>query len=255
MPGLDGRLRLGGVEQIGDGRDVAIVATGSITHEAAAAVELLEAQGWRSRLVVAACLSPSPAEALVAALRSVSARGHGRGALPDRWARLARLGGRRRVGSRMPRRPLRRRDACPTSSGARRSSTTRTACRRRRSPEPPRRRSTSVTGREPRRRPMKKLSAIIACYRDAPAVPEMYERLTETFRSIGVDYEIIFVNDASPDNAREVLAELAASRPAGGRRQPHARTSARRARSRAACGSRPATPRSCSTATCRTRPS
>ena len=60
---------------------------------------------------------------------------------------------------------------------------------------------------------MKKLSAIIACYRDAPAIPEMYERLTETFRSIGVDYEIIFVNDASPDNAREVLTELAASDP------------------------------------------
>jgi len=55
----------------------------------------------------------------------------------------------------------------------------------------------------------KKLSAIIACYRDAPAVPLMYERLTATFTKIGVDYEIIFVNDCSPDNAREVLAELA----------------------------------------------
>ncbi len=41
----------------------------------------------------------------------------------------------------------------------------------------------------------------------------MYERLTATFRTIGVDYEIIFVNDASPDNAREVLAELAARDP------------------------------------------
>ena len=50
----------------------------------------------------------------------------------------------------------------------------------------------------------------------------MHERLTETFRSLGVDYEIIFVNDASPDDAREVLAELAAPRPARGRRQPHA---------------------------------
>ena len=60
---------------------------------------------------------------------------------------------------------------------------------------------------------MKKLSAIIACYRDAPAIPEMYERLTETFRSIGVDYEIIFVNDASPDDARDVLSELARSDP------------------------------------------
>ena len=59
-------------------------------------------------------------------------------------------------------------------------------------------------------RAKKKLSAIIACYRDAPAVPIMYERLTAVFQKIGVDYEIIFVNDGSPDNATEVLAELAA---------------------------------------------
>jgi glycosyltransferase involved in cell wall biosynthesis len=55
----------------------------------------------------------------------------------------------------------------------------------------------------------KKISAVIACYRDAPAVPVMHERLSSVFRKIGVDYEIIFVNDASPDNAREVLQELA----------------------------------------------
>ena len=59
----------------------------------------------------------------------------------------------------------------------------------------------------------KKLSAIIACYRDAPAVPIMHERLTAVFTKLGVDYEIIFVNDASPDNAREVLAALAARDP------------------------------------------
>ena len=57
---------------------------------------------------------------------------------------------------------------------------------------------------------IKKLSAIIACYRDAPAVPVMHERLTAVFEKLGVDYEIIFVNDGSPDNARDVLAELAA---------------------------------------------
>lgn len=56
----------------------------------------------------------------------------------------------------------------------------------------------------------KKISAVIACYRDAPAVPIMYERLSAVFKKIGVDYEIIFVNDNSPDNAREVLAALAA---------------------------------------------
>jgi glycosyltransferase involved in cell wall biosynthesis len=54
-----------------------------------------------------------------------------------------------------------------------------------------------------------KVSAVIACYRDAPAIPQMHERLTETFKRLGVAYEIVFVNDASPDNAREVLAELA----------------------------------------------
>ena len=59
----------------------------------------------------------------------------------------------------------------------------------------------------------KKISAIIACYRDEPAVPFMYERLKAVFSKIGVDYEIIFVNDASPDNAKAVLAKLAATDP------------------------------------------
>jgi dolichol-phosphate mannosyltransferase len=58
-----------------------------------------------------------------------------------------------------------------------------------------------------------KLSAVIACYRDAPAVPAMHERLTAVFTGLGVDYEIIFVNDASPDDARTVLAGLAARDP------------------------------------------
>jgi glycosyltransferase involved in cell wall biosynthesis len=56
----------------------------------------------------------------------------------------------------------------------------------------------------------KKISAVIACYKDEQAVPLMYERLTATFRKIGVDYEIIFVNDGSPDNTEAVLSALAA---------------------------------------------
>lgn len=55
---------------------------------------------------------------------------------------------------------------------------------------------------------MKKISAVIACYNDEQAVPHMYRRLTDTFRKIGVDYEIIFVNDGSPDNTEAVLADL-----------------------------------------------
>jgi dolichol-phosphate mannosyltransferase len=58
-----------------------------------------------------------------------------------------------------------------------------------------------------------KLSPIIACYRDAQAVPHMHRRLVATFERLGCDYEIIFVNDGSPDDAREVLARLAAADP------------------------------------------
>ena len=54
-----------------------------------------------------------------------------------------------------------------------------------------------------------KLSAIVAVYLDAQAVPIMYKRLVDVFQKIDVSYEIIFVNDCSPDNAREVLAEIA----------------------------------------------
>ncbi len=58
-----------------------------------------------------------------------------------------------------------------------------------------------------------RLSAVVVCYRDAPAVPIMHERLTAVFKKLEVDYEIIFVNDKSPDNAAEVLAALAARDP------------------------------------------
>lgn len=58
-----------------------------------------------------------------------------------------------------------------------------------------------------------RLSAVIACHGDAPAVPIMHARLTDVFSALGVDYEIIFVNDGSPDNAREVLGALAARDP------------------------------------------
>jgi glycosyltransferase involved in cell wall biosynthesis len=58
-----------------------------------------------------------------------------------------------------------------------------------------------------------RISAIVACYRDEPAVPIMYERLTATFRALGLDYEIIFINDGSPDDTRSVLERLVASDP------------------------------------------
>ena len=55
------------------------------------------------------------------------------------------------------------------------------------------------------------LSAVITCYRDAQAIPVMHARLTAVFAALRVRYEIIFVNDASPDDADSVLADLAAT--------------------------------------------
>jgi len=54
------------------------------------------------------------------------------------------------------------------------------------------------------------LSAVITCYRDAQAIPPMHARLSEVFASLGVSYEIIFVNDGSPDDADSVLRDLTA---------------------------------------------
>jgi nucleoside-diphosphate-sugar epimerase/glycosyltransferase involved in cell wall biosynthesis len=52
------------------------------------------------------------------------------------------------------------------------------------------------------------ITAIIACYKDAQAIPEMHERLAAVFNKLGVTYEIVFVNDCSPDGSRDVLKEL-----------------------------------------------
>jgi dolichol-phosphate mannosyltransferase len=52
------------------------------------------------------------------------------------------------------------------------------------------------------------VSAIIACYRDNLAIPIMYQRLKDTFTKLNIDYEIIFVNDCSPDDSEEVVRAL-----------------------------------------------
>ena len=55
------------------------------------------------------------------------------------------------------------------------------------------------------------LSAIVACYKDGQAIPIMHERLTAAFAKIGVDYEIIFVNDGSPDDSEARIREISAA--------------------------------------------
>jgi len=55
----------------------------------------------------------------------------------------------------------------------------------------------------------KVISVVVACYRDGGNVREMYSRLTSVLLQVSSSYEIIFVNDNSPDNAEELLLEIA----------------------------------------------
>jgi glycosyltransferase involved in cell wall biosynthesis len=67
---------------------------------------------------------------------------------------------------------------------------------------------------QPRSRPpVPLLSAIVACYKDGEAIPHMAARLRDTFEKIGCRFEIIFVNDCSPDNSQAILQDLAAQDP------------------------------------------
>jgi polyisoprenyl-phosphate glycosyltransferase len=52
------------------------------------------------------------------------------------------------------------------------------------------------------------ISAVIACYKDGEAIPIMHSRLTDVFQKIGCKYEIIFVNDGSPDNSENILEDI-----------------------------------------------
>jgi transketolase len=68
VPGLHGRFHLGRADLVRDGRDLAIVTMGSVSVEAVAAAEALEAQGVSCAVVVVASVSPPPTDDLAAIL-------------------------------------------------------------------------------------------------------------------------------------------------------------------------------------------
>lgn len=70
----------------------------------------------------------------------------------------------------------------------------------------------AATKRDPNAR-RRSVSAIIACYKDGQAIPVMHRRLTDTFRKLDIDYEIIFVNDCSPDDSAQVIRDLSENDP------------------------------------------
>ncbi len=52
------------------------------------------------------------------------------------------------------------------------------------------------------------ITAVVACFRDGDAIPQMHQRLTDVFARLGVDYEIVFVNDGSPDDSEQVILDI-----------------------------------------------
>ncbi len=53
-----------------------------------------------------------------------------------------------------------------------------------------------------------KISIVTTLYKSSSFINEFHQRITETINKITSDYEIIFVNDGSPDNSLEVALKL-----------------------------------------------
>lgn len=72
---------------------------------------------------------------------------------------------------------------------------------------------TKLTKKNLPSREKRSLTAVIACYKDEQAIPVMHERLVSVFNRLELDYEIIFINDNSPDNSTEIIREISARDP------------------------------------------
>ncbi len=57
---------------------------------------------------------------------------------------------------------------------------------------------------------LRELSLIIPCYKDAPHLRANTLEIIQVLETIHVDWEIIFVNDASPDNCLEIIQRMIA---------------------------------------------
>src|SRR6185437_2537167 len=58
-----------------------------------------------------------------------------------------------------------------------------------------------------------RLSIVTTLYKSAPFVEEFYRRTSEAARHVTDDYEIIMVDDGSPDNSLEIACALVRSDP------------------------------------------
>jgi dolichol-phosphate mannosyltransferase len=57
------------------------------------------------------------------------------------------------------------------------------------------------------------LSVVAPCYNEEAALPEFYRRVTAVCRDMGVDYEIVLVNDGSRDKTWDIMRTLAKDDP------------------------------------------
>lgn len=73
LPGLDGRFELGRLAILREGGDAAILAIGSIAHEAVAAAELLAEQDVYATVAVVSSFNPSPSDDIAALLEEIPA--------------------------------------------------------------------------------------------------------------------------------------------------------------------------------------
>lgn len=55
----------------------------------------------------------------------------------------------------------------------------------------------------------KKISVVPIAYLDEGNIAELYKRVTKALKKITSNYEIVYVNDASPDSSQEILENLA----------------------------------------------
>ena len=55
---------------------------------------------------------------------------------------------------------------------------------------------------------MKKISVIVPCYNEENTINAFYEAITDQFKTIGYDYEVIFVNDGSHDKTEQTVEGL-----------------------------------------------
>ena len=53
-----------------------------------------------------------------------------------------------------------------------------------------------------------KISLVVPCYNEELTIEKFYQTATPVLSGMGIDYEIIFVNDGSTDNSRNILTTL-----------------------------------------------